>query len=73
MTKAEYIEKNNIRTIVDPSLPHSVNGFCYHDLDGNEFFVVSDRLDPFRRRETADHELRHLQRGEMYDTNYQEY
>ena len=73
MTKAEYIEKNNIRTIVDPSLPSTVGGFCYHDLDGNEYFVVNDKLDPFRRRKTADHELRHIRRGEMYDMTYREY
>lgn len=73
MKKADYVEMNNIRTIVDPSLPRTVSGFCYHDLDGNEYIVVSDRLDPYRRRKAADHELRHIRRGEMYDLNYLEY
>lgn len=66
MSKAEY------RTILK-DMPVSIKGFCFHDDDGEPVVVLNSRLSAERRMKTYDHEVEHIEKGEMYDTNYHEY
>ena len=54
-------------------LPTSVRGFCFHDDNGEEFIILNSRLTREQNRLTYDHERKHIERGEMYETNYIEY
>ena len=54
-------------------LPTSVRGFCYHDDNGEEFIIVNSRLTHEQNRKTFDHEMEHIENGEMYDKTYNEY
>lgn len=73
MSNEDYCELNNIRQCVTTMLPGGVHACTYHDEDGNEFLVVNDFCCPQARRGAADHEMRHIRRGEMYDSAYTEY
>lgn len=59
--------------VILQDLPTSVRGFCYHDNDGEEYVVLNSRLTREQNRRTYDHERGHLDRGEMYEPNYNEY
>ena len=54
-------------------LPVSVRGFCFHDDNGDEFIILNSRLTWEQNRDTYLHEQEHIERGEMYDQNYNEY
>lgn len=55
------------------NLPTRIRGFCYHDDDGTAYIVLNARLPHEMNRKSYQHELSHIQRGEMYDENYHEY
>lgn len=54
-------------------LPPSVRGFVCHTDDGDPVVILNSRLTREANRGSYDHELRHIERGEMYDPNYREY
>jgi hypothetical protein len=59
--------------VILQDLPTSVRGFCYHDDDGEEFVILNSRLTREQNMTTYDHERKHLIRGDMYESNYNEY
>lgn len=73
MTKAEYAEKEGIVQRVSTELPPSVHAVSYHDDDGTEFVLVNALLSPEAARRSADHELRHIQRGDGWNPRFIEY
>ena len=66
------MNNEEIRTVLQ-DLPVSVGGFVFHDDDGQPVVVLNSRLSAERRMEAYRHELEHIQNGDMYDTNYNEY
>lgn len=64
---------NDERQALLVDLPTSVRGFCFHDDNGEEFIILNSRLTREQNRLTYDHERKHIERGEMYETNYIEY
>lgn len=54
-------------------LPPAVRGFCYHDNDGEEFIVLNARHTREMNRITFDHEMKHIQRGDLFNPDYIEY
>lgn len=54
-------------------LPTSVRGLCFHDDNGEEFVVLNSRLTWEQNVKTYDHELKHIENGELTDPNYIEY
>lgn len=54
-------------------LPTSVRGLCFHDDNGEEFVVLNSRLTWEQNMKTYDHELKHIENGELADPNYIEY
>ena len=72
MTKAEFIEKNGI--VFHPvNLPTTIKGFSYHDDEGRYIVIYNSRLDAVTNRNTADHEMRHITRGDHSRISYKEY
>lgn len=67
--KDEY----DIYTVRLENLPTRIKGFCYHDDDGHEFIILNSRLPHEMNLESYQHELLHIERGDMYDMNYHEY
>lgn len=55
------------------NLPTTVRGFCYHDDDGEEYVIMNARLTHEQNMKTYDHEMHHIENGEMYDESYHEY
>ena len=54
-------------------LPTSVRGFVIIEEDGIPRIVLNMNLTWEQNRETYAHELRHIERGEMYNPDYKEY
>lgn len=54
-------------------LPPSVRGFVFHTDDGDPVMVLNSRLTREANRGSYDHELLHIQRGDMDDPTYHEY
>lgn len=65
-------DEAEIRTILQ-DLPVSVHGFCFHDDDGRPVVVLNARLSAEKRMKAYRHEVEHIESGEMYDQNYNEY
>ena len=55
------------------NLPTSVKGICFHDNDGEAYVILNARLTREQNRTTYDHEQDHITRGDLWDTNYNEY
>jgi len=55
------------------NMPTTIKGFCYHDEDGEAFVVLNARHTWEQNRRTWNHELKHLERGDMYEPTYNEY
>ena len=72
MTKAEFCEVNEITTQVR-DLPTRIKGFSYHDDEGRFIVVLNARLPSATLHASADHELRHILRGDHDDLAYLEY
>ena len=64
--------EQEIRTSLK-DLPVSVQGFCFHDDDGQPVVVLNARLSVERRRKAYRHEVEHIENGDMYDATYNEY
>ena len=63
---------NKVKVILE-NLPVHIHGFCYHDEDLNPCIVLNARDTAERQKKTYRHEMRHIEKGEMYDTSYREY
>lgn len=67
------MQMSETRLVKLMDLPPTVHGYCYHDNDGVEYVVLNARDTVERQREAYEHEIRHLDKGEMYDPGYTEY
>ena len=63
---------DEIRTILK-DLPVSVKGFVFHDDDGQPVVVLNSRLSVERRKKAYRHEVEHIENGDMYNKDYDEY
>ena len=72
MTNCDFCESNNI-LFQERELPTKIKGFSYHDDEGRFIVVLNTRLGIMQNRKTADHELRHIMKGEHDNPNYIEY
>lgn len=54
-------------------LPTSIKGICYHDDDGEEYVILNSRLPVEIQKEAYKHELKHINSGDMDNTDYKEY
>jgi len=61
-----------VRTVLK-DLPPEIRGFICLGSDYEPVIVINSRLSREQQRKTYNHELRHLERGEMFDENYHEY
>jgi hypothetical protein len=59
--------------VILQDLPTSVRGFVFQGSDGDPVIVLNARLTREQNRRTYDHEKKHIERGEMYEPNYNEY
>lgn len=59
--------------IVLKDLPVSIHGFVCLGSDFEPIIVINSRLSVEQQRRTYQHELLHIQRGEMFNENYHEY
>lgn len=73
MTVKEYMQYDDIRIIPCYSLPVSVRACCYHDDDDHEFILVNPVYSTQVQRQSIEHEIRHLIKGDMYNRTYHEY
>ena len=73
MTDRAYCEMNNIRTVVDPSLPYSVRAFVWHDKNGDFCIVINGKLFRDAQRLEFKHELNHILSDHLDDPDYHEY
>lgn len=63
---------NNI-PIVLKDLPVHVRGFVCLGSDFEPIIVINSRMTREQQLRTYRHEIKHLQRGEIYNVNYHEY
>lgn len=63
---------NNI-PIVLKDLPVHVRGFVCLGSDFEPIIVINARMTREQQLRTYRHEIKHLQRGEIYNVNYREY
>ena len=63
---------NNI-PIVLKDLPVHGRGFVCLGSDFEPIIVINARMSREQQLRTYRHEIKHLQRGEMYNVNYHEY
>ena len=54
-------------------LPTSVRGLVFHDDDGEPTIILNARLTREQNQKTYDHEHRHIDRGDLFNSNYHEY
>ena len=54
-------------------LPTSVRGYVFIEEDGVPRIVLNSNLTREQNRRTMDHEVRHIERGELNDQTYHEY
>ena len=59
--------------VILQDLPTTVRGFVYTNEDGDPQIVVNSRLTREQNRLTFDHELKHIERGELGEPTYHEY
>jgi Zn-dependent peptidase ImmA (M78 family) len=70
--EAEVMRMRNYRVTL-ANLPVSVRGFVIIEEDGVPRIVLNANLTREMNRRTMDHELRHIERGEMEDKDFDEY
>lgn len=59
--------------VILQDMPTTVRAFCYHDDEGNPYVVVNSRMPKKIQDEAYQHEMGHIERGEMFDPSYHEY
>lgn len=55
------------------NLPTSIRGYVYLESDGVPRIVLNAKLTRELNQRTMDHELKHIERGELTDPTYREY
>lgn len=63
----------DIIPVVLRDMPTGIRGFCCLGSDYEPCIVLNSRLSREQQQDTYRHELRHIQRGEMYMEDYVEY
>ena len=63
---------HNIPVILK-DLPAKVHGFVCLGSDYEPIIVINARLSRVQQLRTYRHEIKHIQRGEMFNMNYHEY
>ena len=63
---------HNIPVILK-DLPVKVHGFVCLGSDYEPIIVINARLSRVQQLKTYWHEIKHIQRGEMFNMNYHEY
>ena len=59
--------------VVLKDLPVKIHGFVCLGYDYEPIIIINSRLSWEQQQKTYKHELQHIQRGEIYDTEYHEY
>ena len=59
--------------VVLKDLPVRIHGFVCLGSDYEPIIIINSRLSREQQQKTYKHELQHIQRGEIYDTEYHEY
>ena len=68
----EVMTMDNYRVTL-ANLPTSIRGFVFMESDGVPRIVLNANLTREMNRRTMDHEIRHIERGEMDNKDYDEY
>ena len=63
---------DDIRVILN-NLPTTVKGFVYTDSSGMPCVVLNARMPHEIQVEAYDHEVKHIQRGDMDNKDFREY
>lgn len=66
------MSNDNIRVRLE-DLPPAVRGFCYHDDDGEQYIILNARHTREMNLSTYEHELEHINRGDLDNMDYCEY
>ena len=59
--------------IILKDLPVHVHGFVCLGSDYEPIIVINARLSRVQQLRTYRHEIKHIKRGDLYNTNYHEY
>lgn len=59
--------------VVLKDLPVKIHGFVCLGSDYEPIIVINARLSRVQQLRTYRHEIKHIKRGDMYNTNYIEY
>ena len=59
--------------VVLKDLPVKIHGFVCLGSDYEPIIIINSRLSFEQQKKAYRHELLHIQRGEIFDNNYQEY
>lgn len=59
--------------VILKDLPVKIHGFVCLGSDYEPIIVINARLSKVQQLRTYRHEIRHIQRGEIYDMEYHEY
>lgn len=59
--------------VILKDLPVRIHGFVCLGSDYEPIIVINARLSKVQQMRTYRHEIRHIQRGEIYDMEYHEY
>ena len=59
--------------VILKDLPVKVHGFVCLGSDYEPIIVINARLSRVQQLRTYRHEIKHIQRGEMFNVNYHEY
>jgi len=59
--------------VILKDLPVKVHGFVCLGSDYEPIIVINARLSRVQQLRTYRHEIKHIQRGEMFNMNYHEY
>lgn len=59
--------------VILKDLPVRIHGFVCLGSDYEPIIVINARLSKAQQLRTYRHEIKHIQRGEMFNVNYHEY
>ena len=59
--------------VVLKDLPVKIHGFVCLGSDYEPIIVINARLSRVQQLRTYRHEIKHIKRGDMYNTHYREY
>ena len=59
--------------VILENMPTSIRGDVFKDDDGAPVIVLNSRLSREQNRRTYEHERKHIDRGDMFNEDYNEY